>query len=70
MSLGTNYRRNVGKEDAAIARRISNAIELANKELGGDIGLGASIVLGRMTIEEAREAARLPSPPETVAGND
>ena len=57
MALGTNYRRNAGKEDAAIAGRIAQAKELA-KELGGDLGLAASVILGRMTMEQAKEACR------------
>jgi len=57
MALGTNYRRNSGKEDAAIAGRIAKAKELA-KELSGDLGLASSVILGRMTMEQAKEAFR------------
>ena len=49
MALGTNYKRNEDRGDKAIAARIAKAKELS-KELGGDLGLAASVVLGRMTL--------------------
>ena len=56
MALGTNYKRNEDRGDKAIAARIAKAKELS-KELGGDLGLAASVVLGRMTLEQAKREA-------------
>ena len=56
MALGTNYRRNVGLEDSAASKRMAKARELS-KELGGDLGLASSVVLGRMTMDEAKMKA-------------
>lgn len=57
MALGTNYKRNQDNGDKAIAKRLAKAKELA-KELGGDLGLASSVVLGRMTLEQAKREAR------------
>lgn len=57
MALGTNYRRNAGKEDYIIAVRIAKAKELA-KVLGGDLGLASAVVLGRLTEEQAKAKAK------------
>lgn len=56
MALLTNYKRNHDNEDKAIAQRIARAKQLA-KELGGDLGLASSVVLGRMTLEQAKREA-------------
>lgn len=56
MALGTNYKRNHDRDEAAVQSRISKAKELS-KALNGNLGLAAAVVLGRMTMEQASEAA-------------
>lgn len=56
MALGTDYRRNAGKEDKAIARRLDRAKVLA-VEIGCDLGTASAVILGRKTMEEAKAEA-------------
>lgn len=56
MALGTNYKRNKDREDKAVEARIQRAKDMA-KELGGNLGLASSVVLGKITIEQAKREA-------------
>lgn len=53
MALGTNYKRNEDIEDKSIAKRLEKAKKLS-KELGGNLSLASSVVLGRMSLEQAK----------------
>ncbi|MGZ8442555.1 MAG: hypothetical protein ACXWXZ_04065 [Candidatus Binatia bacterium] len=53
MALGTNYKRNIDRSDKAIQDRMNKAVELA-KELNGDLALASRVVLGRISLEEAK----------------
>ena len=52
MSLGTNYKRNADRGEAAIADRLEKAKAIA-RELNGNLDLAAAVVLGRKTMEQA-----------------
>lgn len=56
MALGTNYKRNQDRADKATAERLAKAKALA-QELGGNLELASQVVLGRKTLEQARNEA-------------
>jgi hypothetical protein len=52
MALGTNYKRNSDRNEKRIEKNMARAKELA-KELGS-LDLAAKVVLGKITIEDAK----------------
>lgn len=68
MALSTNYRRNKGREDNAIANRMEKA-QVLSQELGCSLQAASAVVLGRMTKEEAAAiAADLQAAPKRTRG--